>query len=145
MMRFITRVTLPIPMSSLRLRRSALLAAMLLLPAIAAAQTPRAYTLEDIEGMLKNRVPQKRIGELAGRRCLAFVIDSSIDARLRRAGGSAAFVDQLREVCNPNVPRVETPAAPAPAVTSPAPAATAVSTEVEAPVQIVAAMVAPDF
>ena len=133
-------------MSSLRFRRHALLAAMLVLPALAAAQTPRAYTLEDVEGMLKNRVPQKRIAELAGRRCLAFVIDSSIDARLRRAGGSAAFVDQLREVCNPNVPRVETPAAPAPVVSPPVTsAATAVSTDIEAPVQIIAAMVAPDL
>lgn len=143
-----TRITLPIPMSSLRFRRHALLAAMLLLPALVAAQTPRAYTIDDLEGMLKNRVSQKRIAELAGRRCLAFVIDSTIEARLRRAGGSAAFVDQLREVCNPNVPRAEQPATPpvqAPVTPPVTTTAAATSTDIEVPVRLVAAMVAPDL
>ena len=109
-------------------------------PASGGAQqpTPRPYTLTDIEGMLKNRVPQRRILDLAGRRCLDFVLDSRSEGRLRAVGAGQQFVDQLREVCNPNVPRATGPAA-APAG-APAP-----PVETPLPVSFVVAIVAPDL
>ncbi len=86
-------------------RRLSISLLAVLLSAPLSAQTVRPLALEDIEGLLKNRVPAARILSRARERCIGFVIDSDADARMKRAGGGAIFIDQLREVCNPNMPK----------------------------------------
>ena len=114
------------------------------------AQATRPVSLEDIEGLLKSRVPAARILSRAKERCIGFVIDSDADARLKRAGAGAIFIDQLREVCNPNMPKggdAATPASttPAPVVPPPSPATIAAAVDSAVPVRITAALVGADL
>ena len=94
------------PMTRLALLRRVALAA-LIAPAVLGAQAS-AYTLEDIVGMLKNRVPQRRIIDLAARRCVDFVVDSRSEARLKETGAGASFVDELKEAIYPQAIGIHT-------------------------------------
>ena len=112
------------------------------------AQAARPLSLEDVEGLLKSRVPAARILSRARERCVGFIIDSDADARLKRAGGGAIFIDQLREVCNPNMPRADAePAAPVAATVVPPPSPSTVAAAVDSavPVRITAALVGADL
>ena len=119
-----------------------------LLSAPLAAQTVRPLALEDIEGLLKNRVPAARILSRARERCIGFIIDSDADARMKRAGGGAIFIDQLREVCNPNMPKgseAGAPASTASVIPPPSPVQIAAAVDSAVPVRVTAALVGADL
>lgn len=105
------------------MRRTALFVlAALLCAAPAAAQQTRGFTLEEIEGLLRNEVASDRIIQLVYQRCIHFIPDRAALARVTAAGGSDALVAALRAptLCSTlEVPRGPEPV-PAPAGTQPA-------------------------
>lgn len=126
------------------IRRLAVSLGLALLAAPLSAQATRPVSLEDIEGLLKSRVPAARILSRAKERCISFRIDSDADARLKKAGAGAIFIDQLREVCSPDMPR-ESGGTGAPAVQpNPAPAVQPPG-DITVPVRITAALVGSDL
>ena len=133
-------------MRIMSIRRLVLLLGLALLAAPLSAQATRPVSLEDIEGLLKSRVPAARILSRAKERCISFRIDSDADARLKRAGAGAIFIDQLREVCSPDMPREGggTGAATVPA-SNPAPQMVQPQGEITVPVRITAALVGSDL
>lgn len=132
-------------MRLISIRRLSVPLALAVFAAPLSAQATRPVSIEDIEGLLKSRVPAARILSRAKDRCISFRIDSAADARLKRAGAGAIFIDQLREVCNPDMPKDGTGAAqPAPgnpqsAVQIPA------GVDSSVPVRITAALVGADL
>lgn len=116
----------------------------LILAAPLSAQTARPVSLEDIEGLLKSRVPAARILSRAKERCISFRIDSDADARLKRAGAGAIFIDQLREVCSPDMPREGGGTVPQTAPANPQ-SSNPSSSEISVPVRITAALVGSDL
>jgi S1-C subfamily serine protease len=134
-------------MRTISIRSLAVSLSLALLAAPVSAQATRPVSLEDIEGLLKSRVPAARILSRARDRCISFRIDSAADARLKKAGAGAIFIDQLREVCNPDMPKDAAGAAPT------SPSISAPSSSVSAPagidssvaVRITAALVGTDL
>jgi S1-C subfamily serine protease len=111
-----------------RFARRAIAAGVLLvvlpaLPALARAQAS-AYSLSDVVGLLKNKVPGKRVLALVKENCVSFSFDDDAKSQLRQAGATDSLVDELKSVCGPDNPRPSAPspdsakpaAAPAPAV-----------------------------
>jgi S1-C subfamily serine protease len=100
-----------------------LLVALPALPALARAQAS-AYSLSDVVGLLKNKVPGKRVLALVKENCVSFSFDDDAKSQLRQAGATDSLVDELKSVCGPDNPRPSAPspdsakpaAAPAPAV-----------------------------
>ena len=85
-----------------------------------AAQT-KGYTLDDILGLLRRHVASTRVLSLAKTGCVTFEVTNDVSTRIRRAGGTQALVDGLKQVCNPNNPasidsatRISSGAAPIP-------------------------------
>jgi len=134
-------------MRLISIRRLSVPLSLALLAAPMSAQTTRPVSLEDIEGLLKSRVPAARILSRAKDRCISFRIDSTADARLKKAGAGAIFIDQLREVCNPDMPKEAAGAAPAPAPVNPPPSSVQIPAGVDSsvPVRITAALVGTDL
>ncbi|MFI5242208.1 MAG: hypothetical protein ACHQRL_04290, partial [Gemmatimonadales bacterium] len=67
----------------------------------------KGYTLDDILGLLKRHVSSARVLSLAKTSCVTFEVTDDVAAKVRRAGGTAALVDGLQKVCNPNTPAVD--------------------------------------
>jgi S1-C subfamily serine protease len=102
------------------------LASILLSSAQLAAQT-KGYTLDDILGLLRRHVSSTRVLSLAKTSCVTFEVTSDVATRVKRAGGTQALVDGLKQVCNPNTPaadsatKVSSGAVPIPKAADPAP------------------------
>jgi S1-C subfamily serine protease len=102
------------------------LASILLSSAQLAAQT-KGYTLDDILGLLRRHVSSTRVLSLAKTSCVTFEVTSEVATRVKRAGGTQALVDGLKQVCNPNTPaadsatKVSSGAVPIPKAADPAP------------------------
>jgi hypothetical protein len=92
------------------------LAPLRALPAQAAQ--PAAYTLTEVERAITRKMGQSRLLELLHKRCIDFAPNAESDARLRKAGATLAFLDQLRQVCSPANPRFAEPPKPAAPVDS---------------------------
>jgi S1-C subfamily serine protease len=71
-----------------------------------AAQT-KGYTLDDILGLLKRHVASTRVLSLAKTSCVTFEVTDDVATRVRRAGGTQALVDGLKQVCNPSSPAAD--------------------------------------
>ena len=67
----------------------------------------KGYTLDDILGLLRRHVSSTRVLSLAKTSCVTFEVTDDVAARIKRAGGTAALVDGLQKVCNPNTPAVD--------------------------------------
>ena len=99
----------------------------LLLSAPLAAQT-KGYTLDDILGLLRRHVASTRVLSLAKTSCVTFEVTPDVATRVKRAGGTQALIDGLKDVCNPNTPvadsatKVSSGAVPIPKAADPAPA-----------------------
>ena len=90
-----------------------------------AAQT-KGYTLDDILGLLRRHVSSTRVLSLAKTSCVTFEVTTDVATRVKRAGGTPALVDGLKQVCNPNTPadsatKVSSGAVPIPKAADPAP------------------------
>ncbi len=103
------------------LHRAGILLAMsaaliLALPAGGSAQQGPAFTLEQVERLVRAKVPGI-INDLR-RDCIAFEVTDDVATRLKAAGADDAFLVELRTVCK-RLPQAETPPAraqpPAPA------------------------------
>jgi hypothetical protein len=88
--------------------RAALIAGVfaLFLAAPLAAQS-KGYTLDDILGLLRRHVASARVLSLAKTSCVTFEVTDDVATRVKRAGGTQALVDGLKQVCNPNTPVVD--------------------------------------
>jgi S1-C subfamily serine protease len=108
----------------------AFLLALTAFPARARAQAS-AYSLSDVVGLVKNKVPAKRVLALVRENCVSFHVDDDARTQLLKAGATAALVDELKSVCGPDNPKPSAPppdsAQPAPAAAAPAAAAVAAS------------------
>jgi S1-C subfamily serine protease len=67
----------------------------------------KGYTLDDILGLLRRHVSSTRVLSLAKSSCVTFEVTDDVAGRIKRAGGTAALVDGLQKVCNPNTPVVD--------------------------------------
>jgi len=76
------------------------------LPSAGAAQQGPAFTLEQVERLLRAKVPG--ILDELRRDCIAFEVTGEVAGRLRAAGADDAFIEQLGTVCK-RLPEVETP------------------------------------
>ena len=74
-----------------------------MLSAPLAAQT-KGYTLDDILGLLRRHVASTRVLSLAKTSCVTFEVTPDVATRVKRAGGTQALIDGLKQVCNPNTP-----------------------------------------
>ena len=106
--------------------------ALALVPArLAAQQSPKPYTLKEIEYLLGTGVTPEAMLDRAGKRCIDFVVDDAAVARLRavkRLTAPDALIDGLRQTC------VGGAAAPAPPV--PPPVDTGMTVRVAAGIQM---------
>ena len=121
-----------------------LLVALPALPALARAQAS-AYSLSDVVGLVKNKVPGKRVLALVKENCVSFSFDDDAKSQLRQAGASDSLVDELKSVCGPDNPR---PSAPPPDSAKPVPApaaAAAPAPDTIFPVKFRAAVVGADI
>ena len=121
-----------------------LLVALPALPALARAQAS-AYSLSDVVGLVKNKVPGKRVLALVKENCVSFSFNGDAKAQLRQAGATDSLVDELKSVCGPDNPR---PSAPPPDSVKPAPApaaAAAPAPDTIFPVKFRAAVVGADI
>ncbi|MEO6210873.1 MAG: trypsin-like peptidase domain-containing protein, partial [Gemmatimonadaceae bacterium] len=108
--------------------RAALLAGVFafVFSASLAAQA-KGYSLDDILGLLRRHVASARVLSLAKSSCVTFVVTDEVSTRVKRAGGTQALVDGLKQVCNPNGPggdsatRVSSGAVPIPRPADPPP------------------------
>ena len=108
--------------------RAALVAGVLalVLAAPLAAQS-KGYTLDDILGLLRRHVASTRVLALAKTSCVTFEVTDDVATRVKRAGGTQALVDGLKQVCNPNTPvadsatKIASGAVPIPKATEPPP------------------------
>jgi S1-C subfamily serine protease len=97
-----------------------------ILSAPLAAQT-KGYTLDDILGLLRRHVASTRVLSLAKTSCVTFEVTPDVATRVKRAGGTQALIDGLKQVCNPNSPvadsatKVSSGAVPIPKAADPAP------------------------
>src|SRR5215204_3250458 len=99
-------------------RRTLALMALALVPArLAAQQSPKPYTLKEIEYLLGTGVTPEAMLARAGKRCIDFVVDDAAVARLRavkRLTSPDDLIDGLRQTCvggavaPPPVPPVDT-------------------------------------
>jgi S1-C subfamily serine protease len=71
------------------------------------AAQAKGYSLDDILGLLRRHVASARVLSLAKSSCVTFTVTDDVGARIKRAGGTAALVDGLKQVCNPNSPPVD--------------------------------------
>ncbi|MGH7635449.1 MAG: hypothetical protein ACRENC_17070, partial [Gemmatimonadaceae bacterium] len=115
-------ITMSLPHCT-RFARRAIAAGVLLLvlpalPALARAQSS-AYSLSDVVGLVKNKVPGKRVLALVKENCVSFSFDDDTRAQLRQAGATDSLVDELKSVCGPDNPK---PTAPPADSAKPAPA-----------------------
>ncbi|MGH7626733.1 MAG: hypothetical protein ACREOJ_15630, partial [Gemmatimonadaceae bacterium] len=132
-------ITMSLPHCT-RFARRAIAAGVLLLvlpalPALARAQSS-AYSLSDVVGLVKNKVPGKRVLALVKENCVSFSFDDDTRAQLRQAGATDSLVDELKSVCGPDNPKPSAapPDSAKPAgAPAPAPAAAPVVTAVPPP------------
>ena len=102
------------------------LAFTFMLAAPLAAQS-KGYTLDDILGLLRRHVASTRVLSLAKSSCVTFEVTDDVATRVKRAGGTPALVDGLKQVCNPNTPaadsatRISSGAVPIPKAADPPP------------------------
>ncbi|MDB4910382.1 MAG: HtrA protease/chaperone protein [Gemmatimonadetes bacterium] len=68
------------------------------------AAQAKGYTLDDILGLLRRHVASTRVLSLAKTSCVTFQVTDDVATRVKRAGGTQALVDGLKQVCNPNSP-----------------------------------------
>ncbi|MEP7067576.1 MAG: trypsin-like peptidase domain-containing protein, partial [Gemmatimonadota bacterium] len=66
------------------------------------AAQAKGYSLDDILGLLRRHVAGTRVLSLAKTSCVTFQVTDEVAARVKRAGGTQALVDGLKQVCNPN-------------------------------------------
>ena len=98
-----------------------------MLSAPLAAQT-KGYTLDDILGLLRRHVSSTRVLSLAKTSCVTFEVTPDVATKVKRAGGTQALIEGLKQVCNPNSPaadsatKVSSGAVPIPKAADPAPA-----------------------
>jgi hypothetical protein len=78
----------------------------LAVPATGSAQQGPAFTLDQVERLLRAKVPGI-ISDLR-RDCIAFEVTDEVATRLRAAGADDAFLTELRTVCK-RLPQAETP------------------------------------
>lgn len=121
----------------------ALLLAVAALPGAARAQSS-SYSLSDITELVRNKVPAKRVLELAKQNCVSFSLTDDAQAKLRRAGATASLIKGLQGVCGPDNPKPDSTrtdsAAAAPVAAAPAP-----PPDTTFPVKIRAAVVGADL
>ena len=92
------------------------------------AAQAKGYTLDDILGLLRRHVASTRVLSLAKTSCVTFEVTDDVATRVKRAGGTQALVDGLKQVCNPNTPagdsatRISSGAVPIPKAADPPPA-----------------------
>jgi S1-C subfamily serine protease len=68
------------------------------------AAQAKGYTLDDILGLLRRHVASTRVLSLAKSSCVTFEVTDDVSTRVKRAGGTQALVDGLKQVCNPKSP-----------------------------------------
>ena len=68
------------------------------------AAQAKGYTLDDILGLLRRHVASTRVLSLAKSSCVTFEVTDDVATRVKRAGGTQALVDGLKQVCNPSSP-----------------------------------------
>ena len=91
-----------------------------------AAQS-KGYTLDDILGLLRRHVASTRVLSLAKSSCVTFEVTNDVATRVKRAGGTVALVDGLKQVCNPSSPagdsatKISSGAVPIPKAAEPPP------------------------
>ena len=71
------------------------------------AAQAKGYTLDDILGLLRRHVASTRVLSLAKSSCVTFEVTDDVATRVKRAGGTQALVDGLKQVCNPNSPAAD--------------------------------------
>ena len=105
------------------------------------AAQAKGYSLDDILGLLRRHVASTRVLSLAKSSCVTFVVTDDVATRVKRAGGTQALVDGLKQVCNPNTPagdsatRISSGAVPIPkAAEPPAPVDTSITVRLRAAV-----------
>jgi S1-C subfamily serine protease len=97
-----------------------------ILSAPLAAQA-KGYTLDDILGLLRRHVSSTRVLSLAKTSCVTFELTPDVATRVKRAGGTQALIDGLKQVCNPNTPvadsatKISAGAVPIPKAADPVP------------------------
>ena len=125
--------------------RAALGACLLAVAASAASAQGKAYSLDDLVGLLKRKVSSTRLLTLAKQNCITFSVTGDAESAIRRAGGSTDLVNGLHDVCGPDHPKVavDTAKRVAPGAVPIPVAAAPVDTMV--PVHIRAAVVNPDL
>lgn len=107
-------------MTPLRRAVPALLAACILLaPAAARGQQGPAYTLDQVERLLRAGLPG--ILDDLRRDCIAFEVTAEAVEKLRAAGADDAFLAGIREVCTKLPVQAPPPAAQPPAAAEPGP------------------------
>ncbi len=80
--------------------------ALLLAGSSVAAGQGKAYSLDDLVGLLKRKVASTRVLTLAKQNCISFVMTPDVETVLKRAGGTSDLISGLETVCNPNNPKV---------------------------------------
>lgn len=68
------------------------------------AAQAKGYSLDDILGLLRRHVASTRVLSLARTSCVTFEVTDDVSTRVKRAGGTQALVDGLKQVCNPSSP-----------------------------------------
>ena len=89
-------------------RRAVTVTLAILLAAIAftpAAAQSKAYSLDDLVGLLKKKVASTRVLTLAKQNCISFTMNSQAESSLRKAGATSDLVAGLHEVCSPSSPK----------------------------------------
>jgi len=86
--------------------RAALGACLLAAAAIALPAQSKAYSLDDLVGLLKRKVSSTRVLTLAKQNCISFSMTDDAETKLRKAGGSTDLVSGLKDVCGPDHPKV---------------------------------------
>ena len=124
-----TRFTRVTPLARRAMAAGVLLVALPALPVLARAQAS-AYSLSDVVGLVKNKVPAKRVLALVKENCVSFSFSDDAKAQLRQAGATDSLVDELKSVCGPDNPN---PSAPPPDSAKPAPAGAAAAAPAPAP------------
>ena len=88
------------------LSRRAVIGALALVGAVASASAQtKAYSLDDLVGLLKRKVSSTRVLTLAKQSCISFVMTTDAESSLRKAGASTDLVNGLHDVCNPDHPK----------------------------------------
>jgi len=94
-----------VPTNSRRAVIGALALVTAVMCATAAPAQSKAYSLDDLVGLLKRKVSSTRVLTLAKQNCISFSMSSDAESALKKAGGSADLVNGLHDVCSPDHPK----------------------------------------